>query len=186
MTTEPKRTVHQAVLDVMAAIGAVGKGSMQQGFAFRGIDAVLNSVSPAMRDHGLTVHPAKVEHRRGDKAFSGGNKGAQIDVIVDYVFTGPDGSTFTAQVAAEATDVNDKATAKAMSVALRTCLIQTFAIPTEESGPDWQSLFETAKSRGKDALVALRHQGKAAGAPEGMFKAIEDAIAALPIEGKVQ
>lgn len=36
MTT---KTVHQAVLDVMAQVGAVGKGSMQQGFAFRGIDA---------------------------------------------------------------------------------------------------------------------------------------------------
>lgn len=180
------RTVHQAVLDVMAAVGAVGKGSMQQGFAFRGIDAVLNSVAPAMRDHGLTVHPAKVEHRRGDKQFSGGTKGAQIDLIVDYVFTGPDGSSFTAQVAAEATDSNDKATAKAMSVALRTCLIQTFAIPTEESGPDWGALFNSAKERGRDALVALRHQGQAAGAPDGMFQAIEKALAELPIEGKVQ
>lgn len=184
--TETKRSVHQAVLDVMAAVGAVGKGSQQQGFAFRGIDAVLNSVSPAMRDNGLTVYPAKVEHRRGEKKFSGGNTGAAIDVVVDYVFTGPDGSTFTAQVAAEATDVNDKATAKAMSVALRTCLIQTFALPTEESGPDWRSLFESAKSRGKDALIALRHQGKAANAPDEMFTAIEDAIANLPIEGTVQ
>lgn len=180
------KTVHQAVLDVMAAVGAVGKGSQQQNFTFRGIDAVLNSVSPAMRDHGITVYPAKVEHRRSEKAFSGGNKGAQIDLIVDYVFTGPDGSSFTVQVAAEATDTNDKATAKAMSVALRTCLIQTFAIPTEESGPDWAALFESARSRGKDALVALRNQGQKAGAPDGMFKAIEDALSAIPVEGKIQ
>lgn len=181
-----KRTVHQAVLDVMAAVGSVGKGSMQQGFHFRGIDAILNSVSPAMQAHGLTIHPAKVEHRRGEKAFSGGNKGSQIDLIVDYVFTGPDGSSFTTQVAAEATDTNDKATAKAMSVALRTCLIQTFAIPTEETGPDWNALFTSAKARGRDALVALRHQGQAAGAPEGMFGAIEAELSAMPIEGKVQ
>lgn len=181
-----KRTAHQAVLDVMAAVGAVGKGSTRQNFQFRGIDAVLNSVSPAMRDHGLTVYPAKVEHRRGEKSFSGGNKGSQIDLIVDYVFTGPDGSTFTVQVAAEATDTNDKATAKAMSVALRTCLIQTFAIPTEESGPDWGVAFNNAKARGRDALIALRHQGRQAGAPEGMFGAIEEALAALPLEGKVQ
>lgn len=183
--TTPK-TVHQAVLDVMAQVGAVGKGSMQQGFAFRGIDAVLNSVSPAMQAHGITVHPAKVDHRRGVQQFSGGKTGTQIDVTVDYVFTGPDGSTFTTQVAAEANDVSDKATAKAMSVALRTCLIQTFAIPTEESGPDWNALFNNAKARGRDALVALRHQGQAAGAPEGMFGAIEEALANLPIEGKVQ
>jgi len=181
-----KRNVHKAVLDVMAAVGAVGKGSMQQGFAFRGIDAVLNSVSPAMQAHGITVHPAKVEHHRGVQQFSGGKTGSQIDVIVDYVFTGPDGSTFTTQVAAEANDVSDKATAKAMSVALRTCLIQTFAIPTEESGPNWNELFNSAKARGRDALIALRHQGQAAGAPDGMFGAIEEALAAMPVEGKVQ
>lgn len=181
-----KPTVHQAVIAVMQAIGAVSKGSMQQGFAFRGIDAVLNTVSPAMRDNGLTVHPAKVEHKRSEKQFSGGSKGELIDVLVDYVFTGPDGSTFTAQVAAEATDSNDKATAKAMSVALRTCLIQTFAIPTEESGPDWAALFESARQRGRDALIALRNQGQKAGAPDGMFKAIEDALSAIPVEGKIQ
>lgn len=184
--SDTKRTAHQAVLDVMAAVGSVNKGSMQQGFAFRGIDAILNAISPAMRDHGLTIHPTKVEHRRGIQKFSGGKEGSCIDVIVDYAFTGPDGSSFTSQVAAEATDVGDKATAKAMSVALRTCLIQTFALPTEETGPDWQALFGTARSRGKDALVALRHQGKAAGAPEEMFAEIEKALAALPIEGKIQ
>jgi len=180
------KNVHQAVLEVMASIGAVGKGSQQQGFAFRGIDAVLNAVSPAMRAAGLTIHPAKVDHRRGVQQFSGGKTGAQIDVTVDYVFTGPDGSTFTTQVAAEANDVSDKATAKAMSVAYRTCMIQTFAIPTEESGPNWNELFNSAKARGHDALVALRHQGQAAGAPEGMFAAIEEALANLPIAGKVQ
>ena len=183
---EPTRTVHQAVLDVMAAVGSVGKGSQQQGFAFRGIDAVLNSVSPAMRDAGLTVHPAKVEHRRGVQQFSGGKTGSCIDVIVDYAFTGPDGSSFTSQVAAEATDVGDKATAKAMSVALRTCLIQTFALPTEESGPDWRALFMSAQERGKDALIALRNQGRKAGAPEEMFPEIERALAAIPVEGKIQ
>ena len=183
--TTPK-TVHQAILDVMATVGAVGKGSMQQGFAFRGIDAVLNAVSPALQLHGITIHPAKVEHRRGVQQFSGGKNGAQIDVLVDYVFTGPDGSSFTTQVAAEANDVSGKATAKAMSVAYRTCLIQTFAIPTEESGPDWAALFESARNRGRDALVALRNQGQKAGAPDGMFKAIEEAIAAIPVEGKVQ
>lgn len=181
-----KRNIHQAVLDVMATVGAVGKGSQQQGFAFRGIDAVLNAVSPALQLHGITVHPAKVEKTRGVQQFSGGKNGAQIDVTVDYVFTGPDGSSFTTQVAAEANDVGDKATAKAMSVAYRTCLIQTFAIPTEESGPDWMQLFNTAKARGRDSLIALRHQGKAAGAPEAMFPEIEKALAELPVEGKVQ
>lgn len=180
------KTVHQAVLDVMATVGAVGKGSQQQGFAFRGIDAVLNAVSPALQLHGITIHPAKVEHRRGVQQFSGGKTGAQIDVLVDYVFTGPDGSSFTTQVAAEANDVSDKATAKAMSVAYRTCLIQTFAIPTEESGPNWNELFNSAKARGRDALIALRNQGQKAGAPDGMFGAIEEALASLPIEGKVQ
>ena len=184
--TDQQKNVHQAVLDVMATVGAVGKGSQQQGFAFRGIDAVLHAVSPALQMHGITVHPAKVEKTRGVQQFSGGKNGAQIDVTVDYVFTGPDGSNFTTQVAAEANDVGDKATAKAMSVAYRTCLIQTFAIPTEETGPDWMALFQTARARGRDALIALRHQGKAAGAPEAMFPEIEKALSELPVEGQIQ
>ena len=185
--TETKPNVHQAIIAVMEGVGAVKKGSMQQGFAFRGIDDVLNAVSPVMRTHGLTMYPSKVERVRSTSTFKSGGTATVIDLVVDYTFTGPDGSQVVVQVPSEATDSLDKATAKAMSVALRTCLIQTFAIPTvEETGPDWNHLFTAAAAKGRDALIALRNQGKQAGAPDGMFGAIETALAAIPVEGQVQ
>lgn len=185
--TDAKKNVHEAIIAVMEGVGAVKKGSMQQGFAFRGIDDVLNAVSPVMRTHGLTMFPSRVERTRGTSQFKSGGSAAVIDLIVDYTFTGPDGSQIVVQVPSEATDSLDKATAKAMSVAMRTCLIQTFAIPTvEETGPNWNALYNQAVANGRDALVALRNQGRKAGAPEEMFPAIEQALANIPVEGNVQ
>ncbi len=54
--------VFEAVTAVMGDVGAVKKDgrNQQQNFNFRGIDAVVNALSPAMRKHGLTVYPSKV------------------------------------------------------------------------------------------------------------------------------
>lgn len=204
--------VHEAVTAVMEDVGAVRKDgrNTQQNFNFRGVDAVVNAVSPAMRKHGLTVHPSKVEHRPSSKQLSGGKIATSIDVIVDYTFTGPEGDTFTAQVAAESFDLGDKATAKAMSVAYRTCLLQTFALPTDDTDPDeqtyeresrtqqaaqppavdWQAQY-LATGGNKQKLEALRHTAKTAGAPDDfwLFPKIAEALAAIattePIEGTV-
>lgn len=186
--TEPKKNVHETILAVMKDVGAIGKTGFnaQQKVAFRGVEDIVNAVQPVMLLHGLTVHPAKTEHRRSAATFKSGGTSHIIDVIVDYVFTGPDGSTRTVQVAAESSDANDKATAKAMSVAQRTCFTQTFTIPTVEAGPDWGHLFNVARNAGRDALIALRNQGKQANAPAEMFPAIEQALAKIPVEGSVQ
>ena len=130
--------VFEAVAAVMGDVGAVKKDgrNTQQNFKFRGIDAVVNALSPAMRKHGLTVYPSKVEHRNGSTQLSGGKTATAPVVVVDYTFVGPEGDTFTSQVVAESFDLGDKATAKAMSVALRTCLLQTFMLPTDDADQD--------------------------------------------------
>lgn len=130
--------VFEAVNAVMVEVGAVKKDGMNQAqkFRFRGIDAVVNALSPAMRKHGLTVYPSKVEHRNGSTQLSGGKTATAPVVVVDYTFVGPEGDSFTSQVVAESFDLGDKATAKAMSVALRTCLLQTFMLPTDDADPD--------------------------------------------------
>lgn len=204
--------VHEAVTAVMEDVGAVRKDgrNTQQNFNFRGVDAVVNAVSPAMRKVGLMCRPSKVEHRPSSKQLSGGKMATSIDVIVDYTFTGPEGDEFTAQVVAEAFDLGDKATAKAMSVALRTCLLQTFMLPTDDQDPDehtyerearqpqvqqppaidWQAQY-LATGGDKTKLEALRHTAKNAGAPDDfwLFPKIAEALAGIaatePIEGKV-
>jgi len=178
----------------------------QQNFNFRGVDAVVNAVSPAMRKVGLTVHPSRVSRETSGKQLSGGKTATSIEVTVDYTFTGPEGDTFTAQVVAEAFDLGDKATAKAMSVAYRTCLLQTFALPTDDQDPDeqnyeqeqrrpqqvidWEAQYR-ATGGDKAKLEALRHMAKNSGAPDDFWlfgwieKALAQAATNEPIEGKL-
>lgn len=206
--------VHEAVTAVMEAVGAVRKDgrNSQQNFNFRGVDAVVNAVSPAMRKVGLTCHPSKVEHRPSGKQLSGGKMATSVDVVVDYTFTGPEGDTFTTQVVAEAFDLGDKATAKAMSVALRTCLLQTFMLPTDDTDPDAETYeqerpqqqqrhqpppqvdrAQQAEQALRNAagdltkLQAVRNWANRVGSPPEYMARIEAAITeATPIEGNVQ
>lgn len=133
-------TVVQALSAVMADVRAVAKKerntSQGGGFYFRGIDAVVNAVGPALRTHGVVVTP-HLDHidRREGRTSKGGTLN-YVAVIVTYTFTGPAGDTMTATVPGEAFDSGDKATAKAMSVAFRTCLLQALTLPTDEADPD--------------------------------------------------
>jgi hypothetical protein len=124
---------------VSASVGAVAKRDRndQQHFRFRGIDAVMNACSPALREHGVTVLPLLVSINY--EVVETGTKRTPMGfarVVVDYVFHGPAGDSLTARVPGEAMDSGDKAVPKAMSVAFRTALLQTLTLPTDEPEPD--------------------------------------------------
>ena len=133
-------TVQAAVSAVMADVRAVAKKdrntSQGGGFLFRGIDAVVNAVGPALRTHGVVVTPHLDQIERREGRTSKGGTLNYVAVVVTYTFTGPAGDTMTATVPGEAFDSGDKATAKAMSVAFRTCLLQALTLPTDEADPD--------------------------------------------------
>jgi hypothetical protein len=135
-------SVYEAINRVMEDVRSVGKNDRneQQKFNFRGIDATVNALSPAMRKHGLTVRPSNIlsiEHI--PFTSKSGALGVSCRVLVEYTFSDKEGDSCTSVVAAEANDYGDKATPKAMSVAFRTCLLQSFALPTDEVDPDAES-----------------------------------------------
>lgn len=134
-------TVHQALSKVMGDVQAVSKDSKNQAqkFLFRGIDAVLNAVGPALRKHGVTILPEDVEVHRSNGVTASGKQTAEVVVKVTYRVYGPAGDSIHGKVAAEAMDFGDKAIAKAMSVAYRTFLLQALTIPTDEPDPDSES-----------------------------------------------
>ena len=134
-------TVHQALSKVMAEVQAVRKESKNQAqrFNFRGIDAVMNAVGPALRKHGVTILPEDVEVHRSNGATANGKQTAEVTIKVTYRIYGPAGDSIHGKVAAEAMDFGDKAIAKAMSVAYRTFLLQALTIPTDEPDPDSES-----------------------------------------------
>jgi hypothetical protein len=154
--------IYKALAAVMADVDHVSKRDRNdhQKFMFRGIDAVVNAVGPALRKHKVLVVP-DVETVTYMPVTTTGNKPATAcRVVVAYTFHAPDGSSVTAKVAGEAWDSGDKATPKAMSVAFRTALLQALALPTDEPDPDatsfeqvraevprdWDSVADTAES----------------------------------------
>jgi len=127
---------------VMGEVGAVKKGDRNdhQKFNFRGIDAVINAVSPALRAHGVVVTPQVIDYQYETVQVGNPAKNmASVRVLVRYTFHAPDGSSLETVVPGESFDSGDKATAKAMSVAFRTALIQSLCLPTDEADPDASS-----------------------------------------------
>lgn len=132
-------SIFTALSNVMADVQSVRKGDVneQQGFRFRGVDAVVNAVAPALRNHSVIVVPDVRDYQYGTVEV-GRNRTpmGHARVIVAYTFHGPAGDSITCSAPGEAMDSGDKATAKAMSVAFRTALLQALALPTDEPDPD--------------------------------------------------
>lgn len=149
METKPNVQIIELLSRVMEDVGAVRKAerNQAQNFNFRGIDAVVNAVSPALRKHGVIVVP-EVQSSEYATIEIGSNRKmmGHARVTVTYKFYAPDGSYIPATVSAESMDSGDKATAKAMSVAFRTCLLQTLALPTDEQDPD-HDVYERAPAQ---------------------------------------
>lgn len=140
MTETP--TVHQAWAEVMGDVQAVRKNERASmpgsgGFNFRGIDAVMNAVGPALRKHGVSVIPEAldIQIERYQTAKGGQMLGAIVKMR--YTIHGPAGDNMTGSAYGQAADAGDKAVSKAESVAFRTFLLQSLTIPTDEPDPDY-------------------------------------------------
>jgi hypothetical protein len=153
MTETTALPIAQAMSAIMKEVGAIAKKdkNQAQGFNFRGIDSVVNAVSPALQKYGVIVVPS-VEDYEYATVEIGRNRTAMghVKVKVTYTFIGANGDSIKATVVGEAMDAGDKATAKAMSVAFRTALLQALSLPTDEPDPD-SSSYE--RSSAKDVLA---------------------------------
>ncbi len=143
-----KLTVFEAWTKVMGDVQAIRKSerNTHQNFNFRGIDAVLNAVGPALRKHGVVVVPTDVFHAVRDVETTTGKAAREATVVATYTVYGPGGDSFTMMAPGESLDHGDKSTPKAMSVALRTALLQGLCIPTDEPDPDSQTYERAPKS----------------------------------------
>jgi hypothetical protein len=137
------RSIFELFAEAKRMVGPVGKDSInkQQGFNFRGIDAVVNAIAAAFDKLGIIPVPqlGRYEYNEGVEIGKARSLMGHVQVEVVYRFYGPRGDWFDAKVPGEAMDSGDKATAKAMSVAYRIALLQTLNLPTGEADPDSQS-----------------------------------------------
>lgn len=126
--------IYEAISNVMKDIGAVGKNSTNDfdHYKFRGIDDVMNSLSPAMVKNKVFVTPTILDSAREERQSKNGQTMMYTILTVKYTFYTTDGSSVECVVIGEAMDRSDKSTNKAMSAAFKYACFQTFCIPTEE------------------------------------------------------
>lgn len=126
--------IYEAISNVMADIGAVGKNNTNQfdKYKFRGIDDVMNALYPAMVKNHVFVTPEVLDSQREERASKDGKNMMYTILKIKYTFYTDDGSNVECVVIGEAMDRSDKSTNKAMSAGFKYACFQTFCIPTEE------------------------------------------------------
>lgn len=157
--------VYQAINEVAAELAQMGiaknSKNQMQGFNFRGIDAVYNTLAPLLAKHKLCILPRCLERICVERTNAKGTALFYVTVKSDFDFVGIDGSKHTITTYGEAMDSGDKATNKAMSAAYKYAAFQAFCIPTEETAIDADSeTHEVVKvtlseSQFSDLLIAI-------------------------------
>ena len=130
--------IYGLIGQAMKKIGAIGKDSRneQQKFMYRGIDAVYNALSPVMSELGLFICPEILDQTREERVNKNGTTLLYSILKIRYTMYAPDGSSVSCTVIGEGMDSGDKASNKAMSVAMKYAMFQLFFIPTEAVDPD--------------------------------------------------
>lgn len=120
--------IYEAIPKIMAEIGAIGKNqrNTQQNFMFRGIDAVMNGINPALIKHGVFIVPEVMEQTREERTTAKGSKLIYSICKIKFSFCAEDGSHVDAITIGEGMDSGDKATNKAMLAVLN---LSTLAAP---------------------------------------------------------
>jgi len=181
-------TIHESMIAIMRDVPAIGKDSrnQQQGFAFRGIDAVYNELHSLMAKHGVyTTSRVLSEHHEERKTARGGALIYRIYQI-EYTFWAQDGTNVQSVVCGEGMDSGDKASNKAFAIAHKYALLQAYMVPTAdmvdpdaethevqmrpETVEDIIAKMTTAKSMSELTKAAAR----AKGLPEDMLELVRE------------
>lgn len=127
--------IYAALAAIMRGVGAVAKDQKnpQQGYMFRGIDGMYNALHDLMAEHGVVSVPEVLEIQRSERESKGGGVLTFTIAKVRYTFFAPDGSFVHCTTYGEGMDSGDKSSNKALAGAHKYALVQTFAIPTEDS-----------------------------------------------------
>ncbi len=126
-------TVHQAIVDVMSDVGAIGKNNrnVAQNYNFRSVDDLYNKLSPLFAKNGLFLLPKVLEKEEQQYLNAKGNQQIRVSLKVEYNVTSVDGSSVQCVVCGEGVDSGDKATNKAFTACFKYLMIQLFCIAVE-------------------------------------------------------
>lgn len=137
--------IYAAINSIMSEIGHVGKDKTneQQGFKYRGVEQVMNTLKPLLSKHGVFIVPEVVDRQREErvteKYYNGQVKRSTLIysiLTIRHHFIATDGSEVVTTMIGEGMDSGDKASNKAMAIAYKYACFQVFCIPTEEMAKD--------------------------------------------------
>lgn len=140
--------VFEAVHRLMQRVEAIGKEGTYEGgrsgrYKFRRVDDVMDAVGHAMRDVGLVMQTQVVSGPSYTTSQVTNREGYVTEwttcrATIAYTFIDiRDGSRHTIEMPGEGRDSSDKATSKAMAMAMKYALVQGLCIPLEsEQDPD--------------------------------------------------
>ena len=126
--------IYESINKIMEQIPAISKSktNQQQGFKFRGIDDVMNTLQPILAKNKVFVVPEVIENNREERLTKSGGTITYSIMKIKYAFYAEDGTFISATTIGEAMDTADKASNKSMAIAFKYALFQVFCIPTEE------------------------------------------------------
>lgn len=160
--------IYQAIWDVMLEVQGVGKhGETDRkagGYKFRKYDDLKRELGAACRNHGVMLQ-SKIINVVNDRAFEDTRK-TRVQVHIAYQFTSlADGSEVEFQSLGESIDTSDKATGKAMTMALKSALDQAFMLAAEDiEDPD-------QTRPGEDDVPRQQFSGQRVGTDNGRRRA---------------
>jgi hypothetical protein len=163
--------VYQAINAIQQELARIGiskdsRNTQGAGFNFRGIDQVLNTLSPLLAQNKLCILPRALERESVERTSKSGGALYFVALKMEFDFvSAEDGTKHTICTYGEAMDSSDKATNKAMSAAYKYAAIQAFSIPTEGDNDADAHTPEAVVSRiGADQLTHIQDLIKERGA----------------------
>ena len=140
--------IYQSITKIMEEVPSIGKTQRNktQGFMYRGIDDVMNALQPLLAQNKVFIVPEILEQMREERTTSKGGNLIYSICKIKYKFYAEDGSSVEAITIGEGMDSGDKATNKAMAIAMKYALFQVFCIPTDEmKDPDSETPEQSTK-----------------------------------------
>jgi len=131
-------SVYSAINGISAELAECGlaKNHVNEAddYRYRSIDDLLDRLAPLLARHRLCVLPRVKERRLVERQDDAQRSLFHVSLKAAFVLTSvDDGSSHVVTAYGEALDASDKATAKAMSAAYKSAMIQTSCIPVAGS-----------------------------------------------------
>lgn len=134
--TPAEPQIHALMAEVLAELPAIGKHGQAPaamgGYAFRGIEDVLNALNPILSAKRLYFTPECLERIETLRQTNNGKALYVVNLHMRYTFWAPDATFVQAETWGEGSDSGDKATQKALTAAMKYMLFEVFCINTSD------------------------------------------------------